>query len=683
MLAFDADDQELELFLAETNDHLQSLDQCIVQLETNAEDGQILQQIFRSAHTIKGGAGMIGHQRMAELAHGMENVLDAMRSRTLLVTPDIINNLLAALDALRVLSGEVATRNPSPIVLEGIHEALAACLSSTRPAPVAAPAIHESETGEMEDWPLDEALERELAAVAPTPAYVITASVDPDSGLVAARLLQVLLEVERGTHVLQARPSMAEIEAEAGTATLRALVTSDQLPSMLEMSLASIVDIVAVRVAPLASRERAAEQVKVSVPGTGLETVRATVDKPAQVDTTIRISVSIVDSLMSLVSELVLGRTRLQTLRAQLQERYASDDAVANLEDAVGHLDQVSNDLQATVMKARMLPVENVFNKFPRLVRDLAAHVGKQVTFSMQGTETELDRSVIEQLSDPLVHLLRNAIDHGIEPPEERLAAGKAASGCISISATPCENHILIEVRDDGHGIDGAKMAAKAVAKGMISPEVAERFSEREAVDLIFLPGLSTAREVTDISGRGVGMDIVKSALERMGGRISIASSVGAGTTFSITLPLTLAIMQALLVSVSDAVYALPLNLVTEIISVPDKEIHWLQGTEATVLRGTILPLVRLRQCFGCAEARSGTGQNQIVAVRVDGQVLGLVVDRFIGEQEIVMKPLGTYMGMVPGLAGATILGDGRIGLLVDALALKNWSPARPLAAAS
>jgi two-component system chemotaxis sensor kinase CheA len=274
-----------------------------------------------------------------------------------------------------------------------------------------------------------------------------------------------------------------------------------------------------------------------------------------------------------------------------------------------------------------------------------------------------------------LTHLLRNAIDHGLESAEERVAAGKPEAGAVQLSATPNENHILIEVRDDGRGIDGERLKASAVKKGLLSVEAAERLNEREAMELIFMPGFSTAAKLTDISGRGVGMDIVKSTIERMGGRVTIDSTVGVGTTFSITLPLTLAIMQALLVTVDATVHAIPLNLVTEILSVPSSRIQVMQGTDATILRGTILPLVSLRDYFGYASAPHGRNLRHIVATRIDGQVFGLEVDGFIGEQEIVMKPLGTYMGVVPGLTGATILGDGRIGLLVDVEAVRNWTP--------
>ena len=720
-LEFDADDQELELFLAENNDHLQLLDQNIVRLEANPRDQQLLQSIFRSAHTIKGGAGLIGHQRMAELAHSMENVLDELRAQTLTVTPATIDALLASLDVLRVLNHEVITRLPSDIALEGVLAALAACLTPDA-APVDGPeAAEQSEiaapagsamaepvsppagyaTADLAAWAPDDELERLLAGVDPAQVYEITLCIDPECGLSAARTMQAYLELRRTTRLLRATPTLGEIEADEEINALRALVVSEELPSLLEHRLARMADVTEARVTAvsLPVKKATSRGAKSAAKGSATKGSPARATAPAappaaargatpalaaapRVQTpaekvapeTIRISVSILDDLMSLVSELVLGRTRLQTLRAQLQQRYRDDESVANLEDAVGHLDRVSSDLQTTVMKARMLPVENVFNKFPRLMRDLAAQSGKQVSFAMNGQETELDRSVIEQLSDPLIHLLRNAIDHGLETPAQRAAAGKPAAGSITLSATPHENHILIEVRDDGRGIDGAAVKAKAVAKGILSTEAAERLSEREASELIFAPGLSTAREITDISGRGVGMDIVKSTIERMGGHIQIESAPGEGTTFSITLPLTLAIMQALLVSVDDAVYALPLNMVTEIVSVAPEQIHMLQGTEATLLRGAILPIVRLRDYFGCSPAPRSADLH-VVATRVDGQLLGLAVDHFIGEQEIVMKPLGAYMGAITGLAGATILGDGRIGLLVDIAALKDWTP--------
>ncbi len=825
-LQFDADDQELQLFLAENNDHLQLLDQNIVQLEQSPDDQQLLQSIFRSAHTIKGGAGLIGHQRMTELAHAMENVLDGLRSHALVVTPATIDALLAALDALRVLNGEVITREETDVALEPVLAMLHACLAPGAPAAEAAPqsapapAAVPPQQVELAGWELDEALQAELATVAPSHVHAIAVTIDPDCGLNAARTFQVYLELQRSTRVLRVTPSADEIEQDDQINTLRALVVADELPSLLEHRIAGMADVMDVRVtspsdadassavetsdlsdwqrdaeldalldgvdtdslydvvvtvdpdcglsaarilqvylelqrstrllratpspdeieqdeainalrgllvateAPAALRKRLsgmpdvievgvarvlvegvpalvapaaatdeapraagalptptvaepiAAAAAVAAPGRRAEAARpAATDKPVQQETSIRISVSILDDLMSLVSELVLGRTRLQTLRTQLQERYKDDESVVNLEDAVGHLDRISNDLQTTVMKARMLPVENVFNKFPRLMRDLAAQSGKQVNFTMSGQETELDRSVIEQLSDPLIHLLRNAIDHGMESPEERVAAGKPRVGAISLAATAAENHILIEVRDDGRGIDGDKVKASAVKKGFITAEAASRLSEREAQELVFAAGLSTAKAITDISGRGVGMDIVKATIERMGGHITIDSTVGQGTTFAVTLPLTLAIMQALLVSVDDAVYALPLNTVTEILSVDPAELHMLQGTEATMLRGTILPIVRLREYFACPPAPPASTV-QIVATRVDGQLLGLAVDHFIGEQEIVMKPLGSYMGTIRGLAGATILGDGRIGLLVDVATIRDWRPA-------
>lgn len=708
VLVFDADEQELELFLAENNDHLQLLDQHIVELETQPDNQQLIQSIFRSAHTIKGAAGLIGHQRMAELSHDMENVLDALRSGKLHVSSQIVDALLTALDSLRVLNHEVVTRTASSLSLDGVRKQLAECLRP--PAPViseAAPA----KVGTHE-WPAEI-----LAAAASSPVregetlLSISVAVDPVCGLSAARTLQAYLELRQTSRILRAVPGLDQIEADEACHALHALVLSTRSAEEMQKSLLSIADVQGVTVTQIAQHTElkavpettpspvAASELPAAAPvaaagsaAPGPETANgsaapAAAEEPVrqvaerrvgerrqQQDNSIRISVGIVDTLMSLVSELVLGRTRLQTLRSQLQERYPSDETVTSLEDAVGHLDQICNDMQATVMKARMVPVENVFNKFPRLVRDLANQSGKHVVFTTHGNETELDRSVIEQLSDPLTHLLRNAIDHAIESPQDRIAAGKPESGAVTLSASPNENHILIEIRDDGKGIDGEVIKAKAVAKGMISAEVAERMSEREAVELIFLAGLSTAKKVTDVSGRGVGMDIVKTTLERMGGRISIESEVGKGTTFSITLPLTLAIMQSLLVSVENTVFGIPLNLVTEILSVPTGRIHMMQGTEATIVRGAILPIVRVRDYFGYP-SNSESSVRHLVAIRVDGQRFGLEVDRFIGEQEIVMKPLGAYIGIVPGLNGATILGDGRIGLLIDAAALRNWAP--------
>lgn len=668
-LEFDADEQEIELFLSETNDHIQMLDQGIVQLETSPDDAELLQRIFRSAHTIKGGAGMIGHQRMAELSHDMESVLDALRARTVRASQRTIDALLEALDALRVLNSEVTTRIPASIPLDDVRRSLVACLKPSTPR--ATDSVHAAADI---DWLYDESLDQLPEETSAERLYFVSVTVDVDCGLSVARTFQAAMELERCGQIIRMIPSKEQLEKFERSIGFKALAVLEQQALKVQERLLEVSDVTGVSVDAYAAPEAeyVAAPVSVAEPQKVMSGARRLGSAP---DNHIRISVAVVDSLMSLVSELVLGRTRLQTLRTQLRARYTEDESVQGLDDVVSHLDQVVTDLQSTVMKARMLPVGNVFRKFPRLVRDLTAQSGKQVNFTTSGNETELDRSVIEMLSDPLVHLLRNALDHGIETPDQRVAAGKSPVGSIALSATPAENHILIQVRDDGVGIDGAKVAAKALEKGLIAADVAARLSEQEKIELIFLPGLSTARAVTDISGRGVGADIVKSTVDRMGGHVAIHSVPGKGSTFSITLPLTLAIMQALLVSVHDSVYALPLNMVTEILSVQDDQIHDLQGTEATLVRGTILPLLRLRQYFRHGSDDSGSRTHRVVATRVDGQVLGLVVDHVIGEQEIVMKPLGNYMGYIRGLAGATILGDGRIGLLVDVPVLKNHAP--------
>jgi len=719
-LSFDADDEELALFLAENNDHLQALDQHIVQLETQPDDQALLQSIFRSAHTIKGGAGMIGHARMAALAHAMENVLDALRAHTLVATPAIVDALLAALDGLRTLNDEVISREESPLVIDDMLAALADCLvagpaSTTGSAgapPV--PGVRFTSIGTGEQRGETPALPNNASAL-DEPTYRVAVAVDPACGLSAARTLQAYLELARTTRVISVRPTPAQIEADELTCTLDAVVATGEAPSLLELRLSGVPDVLSATVALVDESDSsdqetvAAETLRDTGGDTSDDTApprettapvsidaslagapavaaakpvggapRAGSEKTAQ--ETIRISVSIVDDLMNLASELVLDRTRLASLRARLHDAYPADATIDALGDAVAHLDGVCADLQATVMKARMLPVENVFNKFPRLIRDLSAQVGKKVSFTMHGQDTELDRSVIEQLSDPLVHMLRNAVDHGLETPEERRAAGKSEAGAVTLSAAPRESSILITIQDDGRGIDGEKMKAGAVEKGFITAEEAAALTPREAVELVFAAGLSTARRITDISGRGVGMDIVKATLERMGGHVAIETVVGQGTTFLITLPLTLAIMQALLVSVDDSVYALPLTTVTEILTLPTAAIQTLQGTDVTVVRGTILPIVRLRDYYGRAPA-APAATCHVVATRVDGQPLGLMVDHFIGEQEIVMKPLGTALGPLTGLAGATILGDGRIGLLVDVAALKEWRPSYALSA--
>jgi two-component system chemotaxis sensor kinase CheA len=397
---------------------------------------------------------------------------------------------------------------------------------------------------------------------------------------------------------------------------------------------------------------------------------------PSRQVATVRVNVEQLDNLMNYVAELVIDRTMLEQIRASLaQQRGAQDDIVARLEESVSGIRRRTTELQEEIMKARLLPIANVFNRFPRMVRDLAKKAGKEIDFQISGGETELDRSVLEFIADPLIHILRNAVDHGIEPPDVREEAGKPRKGAVDLNARHEENHIVIEVTDDGRGIDPEKVKAAAIRRGQLTEEVAARMSRREVYDLIFAPGTSTADQITDVSGRGVGMDIVKTNIERLNGQIDIQSQVGVGTTMAVRLPLTLAIIQALMVSSRQRIYAIPLSAVEETERRPRSEVDTVRGRATITVRDKVIPLIDLSGALSYSREvppPEDTDQLYIVVVSVGEKLAGLIVDRLVGEQEVVIKSLGKFIGEIHGISGATILGDGTEALIVDVGALLN-----------
>ncbi len=375
---------------------------------------------------------------------------------------------------------------------------------------------------------------------------------------------------------------------------------------------------------------------------------------------------------MNLVGELVIGKTRLLQIGSELADNYHLGDISSSLNEVTAQVGQITNELQEEVMRARMLPIEQVFNKFPRLVRDLARTAGKQINFVVEGKETEIDRSVLEEIGDPLIHILRNAIDHGIEMPEERKKAGKPAEGNVYLGARHEENHIVVEITDDGRGIDPNKLKDKAINKGFITPEAAEKMSDRDAYELMFLSGFSTAEKVSEISGRGVGMDVVRSNIKKINGSVGIESEMGRGTKFTIKLPLTLVIVDALIVVLSGKLYAIPLSMVKEVLRLGKGDIKLVDKLETILLRGSVLPLLRLNELFGhigSKERKDGRGLHVVVVGYGDNRV-GLIVDHLVSKMEIMIKALGDYLGDVDGISGATILGDGKVALVIDPVAL-------------
>lgn len=675
-LQFDLTFDDQALFLAEVDELLQRVEEALVDLERQPDDQGLLQEIFRAAHTIKGSSATIGHTRMAALTHAMETRLDDVRKGVAPVTADLIEALLKALDVLKVLRDEVETRVAADVDVDAAASAVerrAALRETAAPAP--GPAKKEKSK---------KAAPKQHMA---THRFTIVLEPSPWS---AVRALQALLALGEHGRVVSSDPPQSEIEAEDAqiSGQLVVLVSTDRSEDELLSALNQVPELGSITAEALAApAQTEAEEVVAAVeqevestqptaaPAQAMVQAAAKAPQGGSSNKTIRIDVTRLDALLNLVGELVIDRTRLVQLGASLTDQFGDHRILSDLQQTALHIGRITDELQEQVMKSRMLPVESVFNRLPRVVRDVAAKQGKQIDFIIEGKDTELDRSVIEEIGDPLVHLIRNAVDHGLEPAEERLAAGKSATGRLSLKAQHADSFILISLQDDGRGINTDAVKRKAVERGAITQEQADRMTEQEAVQLIFAPGLSTAKELSDVSGRGVGMDIVRTNVEKINGSVDVETRRGQGTRFTIRLPLTLAIVQSLLVRVAGGIYALPIHSVTETLRIEPEAIHRVNHREAIQLRGTVLPLVNLRQVFGLPEDEEptdiGDGSRLVVAVHTTNtRQVGLIVDGLVGEQEIVIKPLGQLVGDVAGLSGAAILGDGSVALIVDVAAL-------------
>jgi len=502
-----------------------------------------------------------------------------------------------------------------------------------------------------------------LAAVSPAPAYHISASVDANSIAPAARIYQLHAALSELAEVLATAPPPEAIEMGSTATSYEAIALTTHDAGELGRALAAIPEVSDVRVVP-----EAAQSAPSPTP-TPSEPARVADAPGVEPETRVRIGTDQLDRLMNLTGELVVSRTHLLQVESELAAR-RNEPGVGELSQVTVQLSRIIDQLHEEVMRARMVPVSSLFVKFPRLVRDLSRRLNKRVDLVIEGQETELDRSVIEAIGDPIVHLLRNAVDHGLEPVEERLRAGKPETGTVRLSARQQEGHILIAVSDDGRGIDPDQMRRSAVERGQLTPEAAAALSDAEAIELIFRPGMSTKEQVTDLSGRGVGMDIVRTNIERLNGAVEVHTRVGEGTMFELTLPLTLAIIPAMLVTAAGNVYAVPLSSVVEVHHLGARQIHRVDGCEVMRLRDQVLPLLRLRRLFGLEDTDGsnghGGGVGRLVVIRWGRLEAGLVVDELIGNQQVVIKSLGPLLTGIRGLAGGSILGSGRIALILD-----------------
>jgi two-component system, chemotaxis family, sensor kinase CheA len=673
-LQFDLSADDQALFLAEVDELLQRVEEALVDLERAPDNQPLLQEIFRAAHTIKGSSATIGHTRMASLTHAMETRLDDVRKGTAPVTPQLIEALLGALDVLKLLRDEVETRQPADVDVDAAVAAVERRASRRKAAKAAARSTKSASK----------------QSVSLNPSHRFTVTLEP-TPWAAVRALQVLLTLGEHGKIVSSQPTQAEIEREDAPAPTELVVvveTTEPAQKLVE-ALGQVPELGAISFetdagqAPIETEEPTEADSEPSAAALALPVAQARQQTPTaspggSASKTIRIDVARLDALLNLVGELVIDRTRLAQLQSALVDQFGDNGVVADMQQTALHIGRITDELQEQVMKSRMLPVESVFNRLPRVVRDVSAKQGKQIDFIIEGKDTELDRSVIEEIGDPLLHLIRNAVDHGVETPDERIAAGKPAVSQLRLTARHADSFILISLEDDGRGINVDAVKRKAVERGVISQEQADRMSDNEAVELIFAPGLSTAKEISDVSGRGVGMDVVRANVEKINGSVDVSTRRGQGTTFTIRLPLTLAIVQALLVRVAGGIYALPIHSVTETLRVEENQIHRINHREAIQLRGSVLPLVSLRTVFGLEDEPDeqpsidiGEDVRLVVAVQTtNSRQVGLIVDGLVGEQEIVIKPLGQLVGDVAGLSGAAILGDGSVALIVDVAAL-------------
>ncbi len=693
--------QYLEIFIDESNEHLQNLSDQLMILEKEPENSDTINEIFRAAHSLKGMAGTMGYKRMQNLTHDMENVFSEVRNGNIKVNASMVDCLFQCLDALEEYVTNIqqnqdeGTNDNEPIIKalnsfingsKGETSAPAAESTQQAPAQEEAPESSEQYNGltlaDFEKNAVNEALKKGLHA------YKIRVMVDENCILKAARAFLVFKNLEGHCDIIKSEPSVQDIEDERFDFDFSLVVVSSE-------SFADIVKIIKnvseikdaigeeittpfeeetheeVNTENVVQEKQQTEQhpdvneSKPVQPAQGGKQPAAAANKTKPVGHTVRVDIEKLDILMNLVSELIIAKNGL--VSASAVEEDGEVTVNQNFNEQIEYLERVTTNLHESVMKVRMMPIESVVSKFPRMIRDLTKKLGKPMELYMSGEETELDRTVIDEIGDPLMHLLRNSADHGIESAEIRRERGKNEVGSIFLDAYQDGNNVVIEVRDDGNGIDVEKVRTKAIEKGTITEEQAAVMSDEEIINLLFRPSFSTAEKVTDVSGRGVGLDVVKSKIEALGGDVEVKSVYGEGSTFIIRLPLTLAIIQALMVKLGDEKFAISLGSIQTIEDIPVSEIKYVHAKEVIHIRGSVIPLIRLRDLLDVPGEQENQENITVVIVSKGDKYAGLVVDSLIGQMEIVIKSLGKYININKMISGATILGDGSVALIIDA----------------
>lgn len=686
-MSFDADEEILQDFLVEAGEILEQLSEQLVELESRPDDMDLLNAIFRGFHTVKGGAGFLQLNALVECCHIAENVFDILRKGERRVSSELMDVVLQALDTVNAMFDQVREQSePTPATPELLAalarlaepegaapaEPVQAPPAAVPPAEPAAPpeAPAQSASSDITDDEFEQLLDALQGNEAPASA-VAEASAAPAGDEISDAEFEALLDQLHGKGkfvppAVSAEPAQVPAEAvEPAAAAAGDDISDDEFEALLDelhgkgkFNGASEAVAAAAAVAKnIAAKSPAAKPV---APAKAAAARPAAPDRPAasEAETTVRVDTARLDEIMNMVGELVLVRNRLVRLGLN-----SGDEAMAK---AVANLDVVTGDLQMSVMKTRMQPIKKVFGRFPRLVRDLARNMKKEINLELVGEETDLDKNLVEALADPLVHLVRNAVDHGIESPEEREAAGKPRVGQVVLSAEQEGDHILLMITDDGKGMDAEVLRNKAVEKGLLERDAADRLTDLECYNLIFAPGFSTKTEISDVSGRGVGMDVVKTKISQLNGTVNVFSQKGSGSKIVIKVPLTLAIMPTLMVMLGSQAFAFPLVNVNEIFHLDLSRTNVVDGQEVVIVRDKALPLFYLKRWLVPSAAHEEQGEGHVVILSVGTQRIGFVVDQLVGQEEVVIKPLGKMLQGTPGMAGATITGDGRIALILD-----------------
>ncbi|MDD2401302.1 MAG: chemotaxis protein CheA [Clostridia bacterium] len=669
--------QYLDIFLEESMEHLQTLNSGVLNMENNPERLDIIDEIFRAAHTLKGMSATMGYNAIAKLTHSMENLLDKIRSGKILPNPEITNSLFKCVDVLEEMVNSIREGGAPDADIEGLMKTLVALENGENPTEGQAETLKSEEIIKNEvhinEYDINifkEAEQRDLNI------WKISIHISPECLMKGVRAFMVFRNLEEIGEIVKAVPEVQDIEDEKFDDHFILFLVSKYNEKEIYEAL-NISEVAAEEIERVSS-----ESVKVDIECTneeiGLpkniqkaeieedntknkENNKILSNKKSKIHQTVRVDIGRLDSLMNLVGELVINKTRLE------QISISSD--MDGLNETIEHLDRVTTDIQSVVQNIRMVSVEQVFNRFPRMVRDLSKELGKDIDLILEGKETELDRTVIDEIGDPLVHLIRNAIDHGLESPEDRKISGKNTTGILKLIAKHDGNQVTICVEDDGRGLNVDVIKEKALKKKLVTLAEIEEMDEQEIVNMIFLSGFSTAKEVTDISGRGVGLDVVKNKIASLNGQVSVVTKQGQGSQFIIKLPLTLAIIQALLVKVQEETFAIPLANIDETTNLERGKIKNIQNQQVMILRDKVLPLIFIRDILDVPGTKE-TGEIYVVVVEKGERKFGLVVEELIGQQEIVISSFGKLLSGLSGIAGATILGDGSISLILDIGAL-------------